>query len=294
MNILPIIAAGGALFLLSGKKKKKSGEGKSTPNGNGKEPIKIDPKATDPDKSDVGVIELKSDQGPPPDPCVAEFYSQSATSLALELAQNISAKANAIYGSDPVFFISQAAQLQAYEMLAVFMVNNPGQTNAAVDVAAAMAPNCAWSQQDPPAAQLAFLDSIGKMAQVVSADMPEGVGHPHPWENNITILRNGQTIVVNDTTIVGVALPDGDGEPHVEVYTSHPMYEVASLGVAKQKFEVTPGVYQFESIYVIRPIMGPEGKQHESIDIKVYARRAGSSEVVEGYIIVTRHPDIEG
>ena len=291
MNILPIIAGGAALLLLSGKKKKKPSSGDTNTNGNGAikiDPKKIDPKV-DPDKSDVGSIELKADRGPTPDPCVAEFYSQSATSLAPELAQNISAKANAIYGNDPVFFISQAAQLQAYEMLAVHMVNNPGQNNAVVDVSEAMAPGCDWFREDPPAAQLAFVDSIGKMAQIVSADMPEGVGHRHPWENNIPILRDGQEIVVNDTHIVGIMLPEGDGTPYVDAWPSEPMYEVDSLGMAQQKVEVSPGVYQYKSLYVIRPIMGPIGKEHESINVKVYARRAGSDEEFESVIVVMRH-----
>ncbi len=290
MNILPIIAAGGALFLLSGKKKKKSGEGKSTPNGNGKEPIKIDPKATDPDKSDVGVIELKSDQGPPPDPCVADFYSQSATSLAPELVQNISDKANAIYGSDPVFFISQAAQLQAYEMLAVFMVNNPGQTNAVPAVAAQMAPGCDWSQQVPPGAQLAFVDSIGKMAQVVSADMPEGVGHPHPWENNIPVLTDVD-LVVGDTSLVGVLLPDDWGESSLDIHPFEDMWGVESLGLSSQKVEVSPGVYQYKILYVIRPIMGPVGKKHKSIRIRITVREKTRS-FIAGDLIVERHPSL--
>lgn len=287
MSILPIIVAGGAILLLSGKKKKKKTvNGETAANDNAS--IKIEPKKTDPAKPDVDVIELKADEGPPPDPCVAEFYSQSATSLAPELVQNISDKANAIYGSDPVFFISQAAQLQAYEMLAVHMVNNPGQNNAVVDVSEAMAPNCDWLREDPPAAQLAFVDSIGKMAQIVSADMPEGVGHPHPWENNIPILRDGQQIAVNDTHIVGILLPEGEGKLYVGAWPSNPMYEVESLGMAQQKVEVSPGVYQYKTLYVIRPIMGPIGREHESIDVKVYARRDGSDEEFEGVVVVNR------
>jgi hypothetical protein len=39
--------------------------------------------------------------------------------------------------------------------------------------------------------------------------------------------------------------------------------------------------------------MGSIGKKHESINVKVYARRAGSDEEFEGVVVVTRHPDIE-
>jgi hypothetical protein len=145
----------------------------------------------------------------------------------------------------------------------------------------------------PTNEQLAFFDSIGKMAQVVSADMPEGVGHPHPWENNITILRDGQTIAVNDTQLVGILVSDDGGQAMVDAWPSQPMYEIASLGFAQQKVEVSPGVYQFKSLYVIRPIMGPVGKKHKSIEVSVSARRIGSDKRTKGTIVVNRHPDIE-
>ena len=293
--------AGGFALLAMGKKKKKKksaskGATETSESGKSNEPIE---ESSEPSKPDDIKIELNASQGPPSDPdsCVAHVYSQVATTLAPELAQNISDKANAIFAGAPVFFISQAAQLQAYEKLAVFMVNNPGQTGATAVVAADMAPGCdlgVWAQEEmtPTGDQLAFFDSIGKMAQVVSADLPEGVGHPHPWENNITILRDGQTLVVNDTRLVGILISDDGGQAILDASPSHPLHEIDSLGFAQQKVEVSPGVWQFKTLYVIRPIMGPIGKKYPSIEILVHVGRIGSDETTRGTIVVERHPSL--
>ncbi len=277
---LIVVAGAAALLLMGGKKKRK----KSSSN-TGADPSAVTDPAADP-------IKLKADKGPESDPCVAELYSQTATSLAPELAQNISPKANSIYGEGRVFFISHSAQLEAFEKLATFMVNNPAREDAVSVVAADMAPNCDWSKEDgsTPGAQLAFYDSIGKMAQVISADLPEGVGHPHPWENNIPVLTDID-LVVGDTSLVGVLLPDDWGDCSVDARPLEDMLDVESIGLTSQKVEVSPDVYQYKPLYLIRPIMGPVGKQHKSIKIRITVR-CGTRSFRAGDLIVERDPSL--
>ena len=283
-----------ALAAFAMKKKKKK---KGTPVDTGVGVDQVEPSIPDgSDSSSPGVIELKGGVGPDPDPCVSDFYSQTATTLAPELAENISTKANSIYGASPVFFISHAAQLQAFEKLAYFMVNNPARKDAVDVVAADMAPNCDWSKsgESISGAQLAFYDSIGKMAQVISADLPEGVGHPHPWESNLPILADGD-IKVRDTHPVGVLLPDDWGDVNVDAHPFEDMWGVESLGLASQKVEVSPGVYKYKMIYILRPIMGSVGKKHKTIRIRVTvteALKSGSRSFIAGDLIVERDPSL--
>jgi len=69
------------------------------------------------------------------------------------------------------------------------------------------------------------------------------------------------------------------------------MWGVESLGHARQKVEVSPGIYQYKDVYVIRPIMGPVGKKHKTIKVRVTGR-VGNYTFNAGNIIVERDPSL--
>jgi len=234
-------------------------------------------------------VDKASNDGPPADPCIGVYYSQTGKYLAPELAENVSAKARDLY-PDPSFFLTEAGQYVAYEQLAEHLVNYPGEPGALVSTLEALAPDCDWSAvynddtDKLTGSQMALYASVSKMADVVQTDLAPGVGHEKPWDvgAGIPIAEEGIIFQGGNTGLFALRLPQGAEGAYVS-HLAQPqsdahaklgdeganLYDVEVYGITRRKLKDEQGVYRFFPTLVLRPHLWPESRGKKAAEVVV-------------------------
>lgn len=197
--------------------------------------------------------------GPAEDPCLGDAYSRTAQPMLAEAYEGLSAEAQALYGTRPVYFINPDLLGPAFLAIASIRVNEPG-VEPVVKVAQQLAPECDWlSPQDEWSdAMVAFRDSIERMVQVIDVDIgdtPE-LQRAHAWET-YPLVRNGQSLMIKSGTVVAFELPPGDPSQFrisAQVQSGDPSSRMAHVGIVDNyPLSDGSGGYYRAPVILLRP-----------------------------------------